>query len=34
LPGFNFVGYEVALGGAFRLAGIRTWQLARAVGRR
>ena len=31
-PGLHFVGYEVLLGGAFRLAGIRAKQLARAVG--
>jgi putative flavoprotein involved in K+ transport len=30
-PGLHFVGYEVLLGGAFRLAGIRAKQLARAV---
>jgi putative flavoprotein involved in K+ transport len=33
-PGLHFVGYEVLLGGAFRLAGIRAKQLARAVGAR
>jgi putative flavoprotein involved in K+ transport len=33
-PGLYFVGYEVLLGGAFRLAGIRARQLARAVGSR
>jgi putative flavoprotein involved in K+ transport len=31
-PGLHFVGYEVELGGAFRLAGIRAKQLARTVG--
>jgi putative flavoprotein involved in K+ transport len=30
-PGLHFVGYEILLGGAFRLAGIRAKQLARAV---
>ena len=29
-PGLHFVGYQVTLGGAFRLAGIQAKQLARA----
>jgi hypothetical protein len=30
-PGLYFIGYEVTLGGAFRLIGIQAKQLARAV---
>jgi putative flavoprotein involved in K+ transport len=33
-PGLHFVGYEVTLGGAFRLVGIQARQLARAVAER
>jgi len=33
-PALHFAGYEVTLGGAFRVAGIQARQLARVVGRR